>query len=542
MKELDGITYKKMLTNGLAMLANDENRINALNVFPVPDGDTGTNMRLTLESGITHMADDESLKNAASTLARGMLLGARGNSGVILSQLFKGQFIYFKDKGKVDVIEFAQALEQSYKTAYEAVIHPAEGTILTVAREGIHHIISKINKDLSFEELFELLIDQMEKALANTPNLLKVLRDANVIDSGGAGLVLIYKGMQKYLKNEIVVRKDQQTIVKASNPQKANNLFDEDSEFEYGYCTEFLLQLQNKKLNQNNFDINEFIKYLETKGNSIVAFKDGTIVKVHVHTFTPGDVLNEAQKYGEFISLKIENMQLEHNETVTKTKNICSIAVVDGKGIAEEFKKFGCDVIILANDNFNTSTEEFIMAIKANPAREYIIFPNNKNIIMAAKQAKEILNNDHIHIIETTSVIECYFGLQMTALDDEELTIDDHLENIKEGIEGVDTLLITRAIRKSVVDGIEINGGDYIAILNGKIIKTSLSRDELILEALDSIDEIDDKAIISIFSGNNISQEEANTLACHIRDKYEFIETGVIDGKQMIYDFVIGIN
>ncbi len=540
MRELDGILYKKMLINGLAMLANDENRINALNVFPVPDGDTGTNMRMTLESGINHMVDDTSLKNAASTLARGMLLGARGNSGVILSQLFKGQFIYFKDKEKVDVIGFAEALEQSYKTAYDAVIHPAEGTILTVAREGIHHILSKITKELTFEEFFELLIDQMEKALANTPNLLKVLKDANVIDSGGAGLVLIYKGMQKYLRNEIIARQDQE-IIKASNPTAANSVFDEDSDFEYGYCTEFLLQLQNKKLNKNEFDINEFIKYLETKGNSIVAFKDGTIVKVHVHTFTPGDVLNEAQKYGEFISLKIENMQLEHNETVSKTKNICAIAVVDGKGIAEEFKKFGCDVIIDANDNFNTSTEEFIMAIKANPARDYIIFPNNKNIIMAAKQAKEVLNNDNIHIIETKSVIECYFGLQMTALDDEELTIDDHIENIMEGIEGVDTLLITRAIRKSVVDGISINGGDYIAILNGKIIKSSLNRDELILEALDTID-MDEKAIISIFNGNNISADEANSLASHIRDKYEFIETGVIDGKQMIYDFIIGIN
>lgn len=540
MKELNGITYKKMLMNGLAMLANDENRINALNVFPVPDGDTGTNMRMTLESGINHMVDDASLKNAASSLARGMLLGARGNSGVILSQLFKGQFIYFKDKEKVDVIGFAEALEQSYKTAYDAVIHPAEGTILTVAREGIHHIISRINNELSFEEFFELLIDQMEKALANTPNLLKVLKDANVIDSGGAGLVLIYKGMQKYLRNEIITRQNQE-IIKASNPQAANNAFDEDSDFEYGYCTEFLLQLQNKKLNKNEFDINEFIKYLETKGNSIVAFKDGTIVKVHVHTFTPGDVLNEAQKYGEFISLKIENMQLEHNETVSKTKNICTIAVVDGKGISEEFKKFGCDVIIDANDNFNTSTEEFIMAIKANPARDYIIFPNNKNIIMAAKQAKEILNSDNIHIIETKSVIECYFGLQMTALDDEELTIDDHIENIMEGIEGVDTLLITRAIRKSVVDGININGGDYIAILNGKIIKSSLNRDELILEALDTID-MDEKAIISIFNGNNISAEEANCLANHIKDKYEFIETGVIDGKQIIYDFIIGIN
>ena len=408
MKKINGIIYKNMLENVLAMLANDENRINSLNVFPVPDGDTGTNMRLTLESGIKNMIDDDNLGEAAHSLARGMLLGARGNSGVILSQLFKGQCVYFKDKKEASVVEFAESLVESYKTAYKAVIHPAEGTILTVAREGIEMIKSKINDDITIEEFFNLVIHQMEVALNNTPNLLSVLKEAGVIDSGGAGLVLIYKGMLKYLKNEIVTRIDQ-TVSKASNVNINTNTFDENTKMLYGYCTEFILQLQNKKLNVNSFDINEFIKYLESMGNSIVAFKDGTIVKVHVHTFRPGDVLSEAQKYGEFLTLKIENMHLEHNEVVNEGKinEICAIAVAEGSGIEEVFKSFGCDVVINGGDSFNTSTEEFIMAVKANPAREYIIFPNNKNIIMSAKQAKEILNNDHIHIIETKSIAEC---------------------------------------------------------------------------------------------------------------------------------------
>ena len=468
MKELNGFLYKRMLENGLALLANDENRINALNVFPVPDGDTGTNMRLTLEGGINNMPEDESLSAAAKGLSIGMLLGARGNSGVILSQLFKGQYLYFKDKECVDAFGFAEALEQGYKTAYNAVIHPAEGTILTVAREGIHLIKSYINYSTSLRELLIALIKQMELSLANTPNLLPVLKDAGVIDSGGAGLVLIYKGMLKYLDNEIVKRNDV-VVVKASAATSKNRFdFDENSDLIYGYCTEFILQLQTKKVDVNNFDINQFIHYLESKGDSVVCFKDDTRVKVHVHTFTPGDILNEAQKYGEF---KIDNLSIQNNEMKNeeKKKNIVTIAVANGSGVINEFKSFGCDVVINGGDKFNTSSQEFIMAIKANPADDYIIFPNNKNIILAAKQAKEILGNDNIHIIETKSVAECYFGLQMTALDDTDIKIDEHLENIKEGIDGVNTLLITRAIRKSFVDGIEINGGDYMAILDGKI-------------------------------------------------------------------------
>ncbi|MBQ7640973.1 MAG: DAK2 domain-containing protein [Acholeplasmatales bacterium] len=544
MKELNGFLYKRMLENGLALLANDENRINALNVFPVPDGDTGTNMRLTLEGGINNMPEDESLSAAAKGLSRGMLLGARGNSGVILSQLFKGQYLYFKDKECVDAFGFAEALEQGYKTAYNAVIHPAEGTILTVAREGIHLIKSYINYSTSLRELLIALIKQMELSLANTPNLLPVLKDAGVIDSGGAGLVLIYKGMLKYLDNEIVKRNDV-VVVKASAATSKNRFdFDENSDLIYGYCTEFILQLQTKKVDVNNFDINQFIHYLESKGDSVVCFKDDTRVKVHVHTFTPGDILNEAQKYGEFISLKIDNMSIQNNEMKNeeKKKNIVTIAVANGSGVINEFKSFGCDVVINGGDKFNTSSQEFIMAIKANPADDYIIFPNNKNIILAAKQAKEILGNDNIHIIETKSVAECYFGLQMTALDDTDIKIDEHLENIKEGIDGVNTLLITRAIRKSFVDGIEINGGDYMAILDGKIIKTSLNRDDLVLEALKLVPEIDEKAIISIFTGKNISEEEIEELNNKINEDYDYIETGIIDGKQDIYDFIIGIN
>ena len=545
MKELDGIIYKKMLENGLALLANDENRINALNVFPVPDGDTGTNMRLTLEGGINNTPDTNILKDASKGLSRGMLLGARGNSGVILSQLFKGQYLYFKDKDSVDAVGFAEALEQGYKTAYSAVIHPAEGTILTVAREGIHYIKSSINENTTIKELLELLINQMEKSLDNTPNLLKVLKDAGVIDSGGAGLVLIYKGMLKYLNNEIVKRNDIKVIKASSYTSKEIPLFDENSELEFGYCTEFILQLQTKKVDPINFDVNPFIKFLESVGDSIVCFKDDTKVKVHIHTFNPGIVLNEAQKYGEFISLKIENMSLQHEEKIQKEKtkkNIVTIAVANGSGIINEFKSFGIDVIINGGDKFNTSSEEFIMAIKANPADNYIIFPNNKNIILAAKQAKEILGMDNIYIIETKSIVECYFGIQMTALDDPDITIDEHLENINEGISGVDTLLITRAIRKSFVDGIEINGGDYMAILNGKIIKTSLDRDSLIIEALKMIDNMDEKVILSIFSGKNVSEDENNKLIELINNEYDSIECGIIDGKQEIYDFIIGIN
>ena len=315
--------------------------------------------------------------------------------------------------------------------------------------------------------------------------------------------------MLKYLNNEIIKRSDV-TVSKASAyTAKDNNLFDENSELVFGYCTEFILQLQNKKADVNKFDVNAFIKYLESVGDSIVCFKDETKVKVHVHTFRPGDVMNEAQKYGEFVTLKIENMSIQHNEVLnnhSKHKKIVTIAVASGSGIINEFKCFGCDVVINGGDTFNTSSEEFIMAIKA-------------------------LGNDNIHIIETKSVAECYFGLQMTALNDPEIEIEEHLENIKDGINGVNTLSITRAIRKSVVDGIEINGGDYIAILDGKIIKASLNRDDLVLESLKLVEDIEDKAIISIFKGKNISEDEIEELSERINDEYD-AELGVIDGKQ----------
>ena len=547
---IDGKLYKNMLINGFNNLCNEESKINSLNVFPVPDGDTGTNMRLTLENGINNIAeDDNNIGSLLKKLSRGMLLGARGNSGVILSQLFKGFYLGVENKDSINTVEFASALESSYKTAYKAVINPAEGTILTVAREAIEKLISKIDDNNSVEDFLELMINQMEKTLNNTPNLLKVLKDAGVVDSGGAGLILIYRGMLEYLKGNIIAREEGNVIIRKSNNKKdidISTLFNENTELKFGYCLEFLLQLQNSKIKISEFNIDSYIKHLENLGNSIVSFLDSTILKTHIHTFKPGDVLNYAQCYGEFISLKMDNMHIQNEETSSlreiKSKDIATIAVASGDGIKNEFLDFGVDIVLSGGDTFNTSANEFINAIKSINAKHYILLPNNKNIILAAKQAKELLKDKDIYVIETKTEVEGYFALQMTELSDPDISIEEQVESLNFGYDGVDSISITRAIRDSKVNDIEITSGEYISILNGKIVESNFNRLDCLFNTLKLVEEISDKSIISIIYGKNIKEDEINKIEEFINDNYDNLEIGTLDGNQDIYDYLIGIN
>ena len=549
--EINGQIYKKMLINGLNNLCNNETKINSLNVFPVPDGDTGTNMRLTLEKGISYIDDnEENISLILKSLSRGMLLGARGNSGVILSQLFKGFYLGALDKATLKTIDFALCLESSYKTAYKAVINPAEGTILTVAREAIEKLISTIDDKTSIDVFLNKIILQMEKTLNNTPNLLKVLKDAGVVDSGGAGLILIYKGMLDYLNDNIIAREEGNIIIKKSNTKSnkidIDKLFNENTTLKFGYCLEYLLQLQNHKIDISKFDIDSYIKKLEGFGNSIVSFVDGTIVKTHIHTFKPGDVLNYAQGFGEFVSLKMDNMHIQNEETSEirniKSKDIATIAVASGEGIKEQFIDFGVDIVLSGGDTFNTSANEFINAIKSINAKHYIILPNNKNIILAAKQAKELLSDKDIYVIETKTEIEGYFALQMTELSDPDISIEEQIESLNFGFDGVDSISITRAIRDSKVNDIDIASGEYISILNGKIIESNYNRIECLYNSIKNIEDIEDKSVIFIICGKNIKEDEINKIMEYIESNYDNLEVGILEGNQDIYDYLIGIN
>lgn len=542
---LDGLLFRNMCKGGLDAILAVEKKINGLNVFPVPDGDTGTNMKLTLEHGINDSYDTNDIGVFSKKLARGMLLGARGNSGVILSQLFKGVSKHLKNFKEITAIDYKDALISAYETAYDAVVNPQEGTILTVARLGILNIKDKITKSTSFEELFSLYIASMKDILSQTKEMLPVLKEADVIDSGGCGLVVIYEGM-----NAILLGKEVPHILSVNEDNKKDNevLFDENSILEYGYCTEFVLQLQNSKCDIDNFDLDSFIKFLETKGDSIVSLKDESIVKVHIHTKTPGDILNEAQKYGEFVTFKMENMSIQHNEVLKEKKeklphkHIAYIAVAQGEGFKDLFKDFGCDIVLDGGKTMNTSAEEFLNAFDILDADDIIILPNNKNIHLAAEQAAKIKDSSHIHVLHTNSLIEGYFAFSLMDTVDLDIDVNQQIENMISGIKSVHTFGVTLAVKDSSFNGIKIQRGDYISVLDGDIIMTSKNKEDAVIKGLKMIPSIDEKEIIILFKGKNLSTEESDNLEEVLQEEFENAQVGTIYGEQDTYGVLIGIS
>ncbi len=541
---LDGIMFRNMCKGGLDAILVVEKKVNSLNVFPVPDGDTGTNMKLTLEHGVNDSYDTKSIGEFSTKLARGMLLGARGNSGVILSQLFKGLSRHLKNFETISAIDYKDALILGYETAYQAVIHPTEGTILTVARLGIENIKDKITNSTSFEELFALYIASMKDILKETPEMLPVLKEAGVIDSGGAGLIAIYEGMEA-----ILLGKEVPHILSVDDKKKEEEiLFNEDSVLEYGYCTEFILQLQNSKCDIKNFNLDAFIKFLEAHGDSIVALKDESIVKVHVHTMAPGDILNEAQKYGEFVTFKMENMSIQHNEVIKEKKeklphkHIAYIAVAQGEGFKNLYKDYGCDIILDGGKTFNTSAEEFLNAMDMIDADEIIILPNNKNVHLAAEQARNIKDKDHIHVLHTNSLVEGYFAFSMMDTVEEDIDVHQQIENMISGIKSVHSFGVTMAVKDSSYNGISIARGDYISVLDGDIVYTSKDKKEAVTLGLKKISDIDEKEIIILFKGKNLLEEEKDGIIEALEEEYPNATVGEIDGDQDTYGVLIGIS
>ena len=540
-KILGGQLFKKLIINGYQSLSKDCEYINALNVFPVPDGDTGTNMCKTMEGGVTAIADSkvENIGLLSKEMSRGMTFSARGNSGVILSQFFKGLALGINNFEEVDVNDFAKAMQNGVKQAYSVVKNPTEGTILTVMREACE---KALNGSLgSFEEYFEVFLTEANISLEKTPELLPILKKAGVIDSGGAGFIKIAEGMALALDGKLlnVVKEN---VEKASAPLTHN--FNADSVLEFGYCTEFILQLQNSKVDPLRFELKTITDFLEQIGDSIVAFKDEDIIKVHVHTFEPGKVITFCQQFGEYVTFKMENMSVQHSELTvceepTEFKELTIVSVASGNGICDLFEEMGVDIIVNGGQTMNPSTEDFIKAFEKLNTNNIIVFPNNSNIIMAAKQAAANYSKAHVTVIESKTIAECYAALSMY-VDGE--SVENTIETFKDVISSVDTLEVTYSIRDTSIDNFNINKGDFLGFVNHKLNAVDNDREQTVLKALESISNISDKEVLTIIYGNNVSEEDISKLICLINEKFDWLEVGSIEGNQEIYSYIISVE
>lgn len=550
LNKVDGQDYVSLVVAGARSLANDVDRINALNVFPVPDGDTGTNMKMTIEGGASSGLGmkETNLGIISKNMARSMVLSARGNSGVITSQFFKGLSIGFEGKESVDVKGFAEAMLEGTKKSYSVVQIPTEGTILTVMREAGEAAYKALTDSMTLPEYLRIYLEAAKVSLEHTPELLAVLKEAGVIDSGGAGFCLIIEGMLKAsLGEEVLASKDSNiSVVDHSG-------FNADSELTWGYCTEFILQLQNSKVDIPNFDLKIIQDYLETIGNSIVSFKDEDLVKVHVHTFDPGLVLTEMRKYGEFITIKIENMNVQHtenNEIIASSQEVeekplehkkyASVAVANGEGLVRSFKEMGVDEVVTGGQTMNTSTEDFLNAFHKIDAEYILVFPNNGNIVMAAKQAAENYDKAKVYVVPTKTIAEGYSAVSMLNYEIDD--IDEIVKTEIEVIKNVSTLEVTYSIRDTAINGIKIKKGDYICIYNGDLIASDKDRVTAVKKSLKKISDFSDKQVMTILCGQDVKIEECDSIREFAETLNSYIEVYPLKGNQDIYSYIIGIE
>ena len=541
--KMNGQTFRSLFINGHQSLVNDVDRINELNVFPVPDGDTGTNMKMTMDGGYNSVyhSKEENLGLLLKDLSRGMVFSARGNSGVILSQFFKGLSNGLLEKAETDVEGFALAMISGVEQAYKVVNNPTEGTILTVMREASQLAYDAHAK--TFEDYFKVYLTEANNSLARTPELLPVLKKAGVVDSGGAGFIEIIEGMALAIDGHMLesINKCEMHVTTTVNP----NGFNADSELEFGYCTEFILQLQNKKVDIKNFDLKVITDFLEQIGNSIVAFVDEDIVKVHVHTFEPGKVINYCQQFGEYVTFKMENMSVQHSETnfeapveEAEFKETTIVAVSSGDGISELFKTMGVDYIVSGGQTMNPSTDDFLAAFEKLNTNNIIVFPNNSNIIMAAKQAAEHYEKANVKVIETKTIAQCYSALSL--LDDSDF--ETLVYSINMSLSNVTSLEITYAVRDSQIDNFDIKKNDYLGFVDHHLAAVSKTKLDSIKDLFASIEDIEEKEVVTILYGEDVTEEEIEMVTDFIESTYDWMEVGAICGGQKVYSFIVAIE
>ena len=550
-KTIDGQTFIKMVSGGAANLRANASIVNDLNVFPIPDGDTGENMSRTINGGLSRLDihDGLTLDKASRMLADGMLMSARGNSGVILSQFFAGIAKGFEGKKNADLEDLANALKSGVESAYAAVNKPTEGTILTVAREAAEYAASRITADSTFTSFANDYINEMNASLRRTPELLDVLKEAGVIDSGGAGLYYIADGAIKAANGENFIT----SVSPEENAPKTidTNGFDENSVMKFGYCTEFLLQLQTCKTDVKNFDLDKLKAYLETVGDSIVAFISGTVVKVHVHTMTPGTVLDYCQQYGEFLTLKIENMTLQHNETVISNrfdeksendkkkaeKKPCAlVTTASGEGIKQTFTELGADYVIYGGQTNNPSTEDFISAFDEVNAKTIFVLPNNSNIIMAAKQAAELYKDSDVRVVPSHNIGEGYAALTMLSYDSGDT--DAIAGELEDAMQGVITGMITHSVRNADIDGVSIDKDAYIGFTDKKMLASDGNKIDTAMLLLEKLNAKSHEFLIAVF-GKDMTDNEREEFTSRMSAEYPMMEVYTIDGGQEVYDLML---
>lgn len=554
-KVLNGSLFAHMVEGGAARLNNNRIIVNELNIFPVPDGDTGDNMYMTIDSGFSAVADsaDDDLNKTSSQIAKGMLLGARGNSGVILSRIFAGISQGFEGVEVADICTLAKAMERGVAESYSAVQTPVEGTILTVYSDAVRYANSRITDKTNFEAYFRDFLDELRASLDRTPTLLDVLREAGVVDSGGAGFVYIAEGMLDALcGNEF------ENIGLSNNGDKKEmrdiSSFTEDSVLEFGYCTEFLLRLQTAKVGPiSEFDEHALIDWLIANGESVVAFRDGSIVKVHIHTMTPEKILSYCHEYGEFLTLKIENMMLQHNETTVHNNYVNSakprevkpmkprkkfgiVAVAAGDGIRETFLNLGADAVVDGGQSMNPSAESFLEAFSDINAENILVYPNNSNIILTAQQAAKLYENANIRVIPSHSMGECYAALSL--LDVSSGDIDEIEQSSVEIMQSIVTGTVSKASRTTERDGVKISEGDYIGFSDGTIFADSASANETALALADAL-KADDFGILMLICGRDAESVAAQELRDALQKAHGRTEVILLDGGQPIYEYIM---
>ncbi|MBR6742065.1 MAG: DAK2 domain-containing protein, partial [Clostridia bacterium] len=517
-------------------------------VFPVPDGDTGDNMRMTIESGIAALEalESDDIAEVMKVLSHGMLLGARGNSGVILSQFFAGTSKGLEGVDKADPATFGRALQKGVEQAYASVMTPTEGTILTVAREAVEYAVSRITPKSTIRTLFADLAGEMNNSLSRTPEMLAALKEAGVVDSGGAGLYYIIDGFNRVLNGE-EIESDAAKGEKKSAAFLATS-FNADSEMTYGYCTEALLQLQNKKCEPDSFDVEALKAFLSEIGDSVVAFKTESIVKLHVHTLTPEKVLEHCRKYGEFLTVKIENMSVQHTELENggkkeapkapekprEKKKYGVVAVCNGEGIENIFRELGADEIIYGGQTHNPSTNEFLDAFDRVCAETVFVFPNNGNVLMAASQAAELYKKARIIVIPSKNIGTGYVGLSMADFSAERA--DDITAMMLDAMRGVISGCVSPSIRDASLNGVSIKRGDVIGIMGKEVVVST--RDTVKSATALAKRMLEGRYMLTLFCGKDSKDAETEEILRLIKEQRADAEVYTVPSGQDIYPYI----
>ncbi|MFS0879944.1 DAK2 domain-containing protein [Metabacillus niabensis] len=549
---LDGTRFAEMILQGANHLSKNAKYVDALNVFPVPDGDTGTNMNLSMTSGAKEVRSNPSahIGKVGVALSKGLLMGARGNSGVILSQLFRGFSKAIETKSTITSVEFAAALQAGVDTAYKAVMKPVEGTILTVAKDAAKAAVLAAENEPSIDKLMEITLKEAEKSLKRTPELLPVLKEVGVVDSGGQGLVFVYAGFLAVLKGEQVSNAvelpSMDELVNAEHHKGVQGHINTE-DIEFGYCTEFMVRFEEGK---TPFNEETFRNDLSQFGDSLLVIADDELAKVHIHAEYPGEVLSYGQKYGNLINMKIENMRKQHTDIVGERQQTLPkeqetfekskygiVTVTMGQGIAELFKSIGANVVIEGGQTMNPSTEDIVQAIHDANAENVIILPNNSNIVMAARQAASVVEDVHVIVIPSKTVpqgMASLLAFNPTAEPENvENTLNEALKSVKSG-------QITYAVRDTNIDGLDISKGDFMGILDGKIIITDRNQLDASKKLLTEM--IKDEEILTIIQGQDASDEEVNQLIAFVEEQFEDIEVEVHKGEQPLYSYIFSVE